>query len=320
MNSISLSKEEQGVVVFHLWKSLPYGLRMFLSFFLISVGFIIQYYGNLWMGLLFVFGGNLLLLVKGYDNRVKLGKYSAEGEWVKTDKEHLQDIVEINKKLKKWDQSPFDITNSGGIALFIFISLSLFIMYTIAISEYNYTLEFLAIDIAFLFFPHWFSGLKRITTTPLLMQKIAIYNKLMKQHEELLKDKKISFMIYVKGEDVKLPNDVKMKVDFNNQPESFMGMYAQISLNNVQGKLYPYFYVVLVAKKELDINNKYFNSINVSKPIIKEKSTENNMDIIIIRQYTTKTGGYFTKPKAINKIFSKGLEAAELIIRNETSV
>lgn len=320
MYSITLSKEEQGIVVFHIWKSLPYGLRMFLSFFLISIGFIIQYYGGLWVGLLFVFGGNLLLLVKGYDNRVKLGKYSAEGEWVKTDKEHLQDIVEMNKKLIKWDKSPFDITSGGGIGLFIFMAISISVMYLIAIDSYNYTLEYISLDIAFLFFPHWFSGLKRITTTPLLINKIAIYNKIMKENQELIKNKKLSFMIYVKGKEVKLPEDVKMKIDFNNQPEGFMGMYAQISLNNVQGRLYPYFYVVIVAKKELNILDKYYNSVNVSKPIIKEKSTENNMDIIIIRQFTTKTGGYFTKPKTVNKIFSTGLDIAEFIIKNETSV
>lgn len=313
MNTFSLSKEDQGVVVFHFWKSLPYKQRMFLSFFLIAVGLILQYNGTMYVGLMFILFGNLLSLVKGYDNRVKLGKYSAVGEWVKTDKEHLDQIVEMNKKLKKVNSSPFDIT-ARGIALIIPLSIALIVLFILATENNNYYLKLIAIDTAVLYFPHWFTGLKRMTSTPLLLVKIAIYNKVLREFDDKLQNKKLSFMIYVKGQEDKLPSDVKMKIDFENQPEDFLGLYAQISLNNVEGKYYPYFYMVLVAKETMELSSKYFNLIQVSNTLIKEKSKENNMDIIVIRQHTTKTSGYHTKIKTINKIFEKGLNAAELII------
>ncbi|MCF6241441.1 MAG: hypothetical protein L3J74_08875 [Bacteroidales bacterium] len=317
MAIVSLSKENKSIIVFHIWKSLPYNLRMLLSFFLIATGFLIQYYGAIFLGLMFIGGGNLLILVKGYDNRIKLGKYTAAGEWVKTDKEHLDQIVEMNKKLQKWDRSPFDISNTAGRALFFSLGISAFIILMIAVEYGNIYLQIFIFDASVLFIPHWFTGLKRVTTTPLLLRKIGIYNKILKDSKEELDDKKVSFMIYVKGENDKLPNDVKMKIEFNQQPEAFLGLYAQISLNNVQGKYYPYFYMVLVAKEEMNMSDKYFNQIKVSKPIIKEKSKENNMDIIVIRQYTTKTSGYHTTTKRVNKIFRTGLDTAEFILNSE---
>lgn len=317
MSNLLLSEEDKGVIVFHVWKSLPYNLRLLLAFFLIVVGFLIQYYGSLLPGLFFLVGGNSLLLVKGYDNRIKLGKLKLSGEWVKTDRQHIEQIIELNKKMRFWDRSAFDVTNASGRALFIFFLSVLFIFWLLAYGTDNYYMQFLAVDAAFLFIPHWLSGLKRITTLPFLMLKIGIYKKLLKDNEEIVKDLDINFMVYVKGEDAKLPTDIKMKVDFKNAPEDFMGMYAQISLNNVQGRYYPYFYVVLVAKNSLQMTNKYFNRINVSRSIIKEKSNENNLDIIIIRQHTTKTSGYHTPRKVVNKIFLKGLAVAEIILNGE---
>ena len=312
-----LTEDEQGIVVFHIWKSLPYKTRMFLSYFLIIIGIIIQIYGALGIGLIFIIGGNSLLLVKGYDNRIKLGKFSASGEWIKSDKEHLHQIIEMNKKLSKWDRSIMDISNPLGTISFIFIVLFFGILYLYALADWNYSLELISIDALVLLLPHWFSGMKRISTTPLLLRKIAIFNKILKEFDTALSDKKINFMIYVKGKDKKLPQDVKMKIDFPQQAEEFMGLYAQISLNNVQGNYYPYFYVVLVAKPELKILDKYYDKINIKRPLIKEKTKQDNLEIIIIRQFTTKTGGYHTKTKTIGQIFSKGIKAAQYIIDKE---
>ena len=316
MGSVSLSKENNSIIVFHVWKSLPYKLRMMISFFLIVVGLIIQYYGSLYLGLLFVLGGNMLTLVKGYDNRIKLGMYSATGEWVKTDKEHLDQIVEMNKKVNKLKSSFLDISSKGAF-LFIVLVFVLVVLISIAFDQNNYYLKMMVFNTAILFLPHWFTGLNQFTDTPYLVRKILIYKKVLKEYDTDLQNKKVSFMIFVKGKDDKLPSDVKMKIDFENQTDNFLGLYAQIAANSIQGKFYPYFYMVMVAKEQMKMTDKYFNQLEVSKPIIKEKSKENNLDIIIIRQHTTKTSGYYTTPKRVNKIFTTGLAAAEFILNNE---
>ncbi len=96
-----------------------------------------------------------------------------------------------------------------------------------------------------------------------------------------------------------------------------MGLYAQIALNNVQGTDYPYFYVVLVAKDGSNLLSPYFNKLAIPDGIIKEMKKENDVEIIVIRQETTKNSGYYTNAKAIARIFDTGIIAARKIIGGE---
>jgi hypothetical protein len=199
MSTLLLSKQEQGVVIFHVWKSLTYQVRMLLSIFLIIVGFALQYFNLSAMpGIFFVFAGNLLLLVKGYDNRIKLATFKPESEWVKTDKEQLENIIEINKKARKWDISAFDITSGRGVLFFI---LSIIILFFILASDLfsNEQLSLILVaNIAVLLYPHWFTGVKRITTTPMLVNKIRLFQNVLKNFEQSLADDKIDYLILIK--------------------------------------------------------------------------------------------------------------------------
>jgi hypothetical protein len=310
MSTILLSKDEQGVVIFHVWKSLAYQVRLALSLFLITIGFVIQYYSlSIIPGILFVFAGNLLLLVKGYDSRIKLGTYKPDAEWVKTDKEQLARIIELNNKAKKWDISAFDITSGLGVLFFILSLGALLIIYNSEIFTSDSIASIVAFNIAVLLYPHWFTGVRRITTTPKLVNKIQLFQNLLKAIEKSIPTETIEYLIYVKGKDTKFPDDVKLKLMFKDQPKDFLGMYAQVSLNNVQGKDYPYFYVVLVAKDGFGMLDKYYNSVITGANIIKEKSTESGVEIIVIRQYTTKTSGYHTNFQAMQNIIFDGLRS-----------
>ena len=76
MSTNILNKSNQDVVVFHFWKSLSYYPRLALSLGLILTGFILQFYMlNLIPGIFVIFVGNIFLLVKGYHNKVKVGKF-----------------------------------------------------------------------------------------------------------------------------------------------------------------------------------------------------------------------------------------------------
>ncbi|MDD8044281.1 MAG: hypothetical protein PHC78_11015, partial [Verrucomicrobiota bacterium] len=57
------NKEERGIVVFLLWKGLAYQKRLVLALGLIILGLLLQAITwNLWLGLPFILGGNLLLV------------------------------------------------------------------------------------------------------------------------------------------------------------------------------------------------------------------------------------------------------------------
>ena len=100
-----LSSDQQAVVVFLLWKTLGYWKRMFLGVGCILGGLFLQYYyyhhdhyyylywfeyWQSWLSLLLLFVGNLFLMVRGFDNRIRFGKYSPEAEW--------ENVIDVNLK------------------------------------------------------------------------------------------------------------------------------------------------------------------------------------------------------------------------------
>jgi hypothetical protein len=322
MRSLLLSKDEQGLVIFHIWKSLSYGSRIILAIMAILFGGFLQYYAYINslineflfpVGVLVLFFGNLLLLVKGYNNKIKLDKYSAEKEWVTVDEEQLERILKINRKTKAWDVSSLDITNVLGVFMFILV-VGIFLL--VGVSDLfvsHFARKIIIVNTIVLFVPHWFTGVRRITTTPKLVSKINLFKYLMSGYKQILKDHIINYLVYVEGENEMLPKDVKMKIKFKDQPENFLGLYAQISLNNVNDRDYPYFYVVLVANVQSDILEKVFDKIDTPLKVIKEYKTEGDIELIVIRQKTTKTSGYHTKPKAMVQIFDAGLKSYKLL-------
>lgn len=123
----------------------------------------------------------------------------------------------------------------------------------------------------------------------------------------------------------RLPKDIKIKVDFDGQSEDFLGFYGQISLNNVQGIQYPYFYVVLVARKNYGLENykdmvhrKNLNKglfsklLDQNQDFICEYSEQEDVEVLVIRQYTTKTSGYHTDSSMVKELFESGIEVAEM--------
>ncbi len=316
MSNLLLSKSEQGIVVFHVWKSLKYKSRLSLSILLILAGFITQYYMlNILPGIILVLAGNILLLVKGYDNRIKLDSFKPDAEWVKTDASQFTEIELMNKKIKRWDKSALELSSTPGCLIFFGVIALLIIFIVISPFPRNIMLIICA-TIVVLIVPHWFTGIKQISTTPELLTKIKLFRKLLSYTQKELEQESINFLMLV-NEKNKFPTDVKMKINVKDQPEDFLGYYAQISMNNVQGTQYPYFYVVLVAKEKSKLLSKYFHSIEIPDNIVKEFETEGDIEIAVIRQKTTKNSGYHTNDKAVINIFETGLTAMRMVLNRK---
>ena len=98
MPLLNLSKEERGIVVFKVWQSLDYNIRISLSFGLILLGFIIQYFTEkAFPCVIILFIGNLFLLVSGYDNRINFKGYMPAAKWEKIDKNKLLEFERFEK-------------------------------------------------------------------------------------------------------------------------------------------------------------------------------------------------------------------------------
>jgi len=312
MKKLLLTSDEQNIIVFTFLTRLPYKLRLLTSAVLIVTGFVIQFIMYFeFPGILCVLAGNLLLLTKGYDNRVNLGKYRADSSWEKVSQDKFAELRELDRKMQKWDLDALDISNSLGLVFFVLIigSLGAAIWYGGIFN--NPAIRMLAINAGVLLLPHWVTGIRSILTRPELMMKMSLFESVLEKSGQALKEATVEyFMLLSEQKDTKLPKDVKVRISFNGQDKDFLGYYGQIVLNKVKGHSYPYFYVVLVAKKRFGLK-RYCDSFTPQNKQVKEYDRQKSVEVFIIRQKTTKTSGYHTSPGAAAALFAQGLRVAE---------
>lgn len=307
--AIFLSKSEQDVVVFHLFKSLNYRLRLLISLTLVLGGLAMQYLMyEIFPGVIIVFWGTLLLLVKGYDNRIKLGRFTPYAKWEKANSQRLDELEELHKRMKKWDRSTIDITSGWGF-VFFFVLLLTTIIFFVQGSFYLKSYAILASNIIALLLPFWVTGAKKILTRPTLLIKIRLIKQVIRAYAQYLQEHRVEYHILLKGKekgDQVLPEDVKFRVVLKDQKPELLGLYGQVTTNDVSGTKYPYFYVVIVVKEGFNIREKTKN-YQPPKGIIKEYTKQKDVEVLIIRQHTTKTSGYHTKPRVVSAIFAEGM-------------
>ena len=315
MSVLTLSKEEQTIVVFHLMKSLVYSKRLQLSFGLIFVGCLIQWamFGLL-PGIILVFAGNLFLLVEGYDNRVNFGSFLADSDWEKVTVDKLQELKDFDGKMKDWDTSLLDISNTLGTLVSFVILIGAGGTFLLGMVSGSDLMILFSANIAVLLLPHWLTGSRQIQRIPNVLLKIDVVRKLLRQVKDIISDHTVEyFMLLRETGKAKLPKDIKFRLKLKNQPPDFLGFYGQIVLNIVKGNAYPYFYVVLVAKKGFGLkaaSDEELETTFFGPKYHTEFKTQGDVEVFVIRQTTTKTSGYHTSKQAMRTIFYEGLTTA----------
>jgi hypothetical protein len=321
MAGLLLSSEERGIVTFWVWNTLAYPVRLLASLGCIAAGFGLQSlialssdFPNLLLtvlpGAVLIFIGNLFLLVRGYDNRIKLGKFSADAGWEQVVDEKLSEVEELMTRMRRWDRSFLDVSNTRGkLPFFILLGGTVFASFY-AVDQGDVLVLLLAVDVGVLLLPHWITGLRSIMTQPNLLLKTKLIRKLLEDIGGLIAQHQIEFFMLLKGQDTKLPDDVKFRIKIQGQHPDFLGFYGQVVTNSVSSKTYPYFYVVLVAKQGFGLNHS-FERYAPSRGIVKEYKEEGDVEVFVIRQHTNRTSGYHTKYKTVRRIFLEGLEVAE---------
>jgi hypothetical protein len=312
MTHVLPGSNKQGIVVFKVCKSLHYNTRLLISFGLIIVGFILQYgLYTILPGIVFIFLGNLFLLPSGYTNRVNLGQFDPETDWERVDKHKLDELLDLDRKIRRWDLSTIDISNTLGGIIFLILLVTGGIIGTTAFETHNKTLQILTLDAAVLLLPYWVTGLRSIFTVPKLTMKIKLVNTLLAKVTTQLSAHRVNYYLLLKGKEKKIPQDIKFKVDIANQHRDFLGFYGQITINSINSSVFPYFYVVLVAKKNFGLHSLY-QSYSPHKNYVKEFKNQKDVEVLVVRQNTDVVrNGYWTKDKQVQAIFLEGLALAE---------
>jgi len=295
-------------VVFWLWRDMAYSRRMLIAFGLITLGFLLQWYsGEIFSGVIPLIAGNALLLVRGYDNRVEFAGFNPSSQWQKVERDRLLELKDFDRKIRRWDRSFIDITNGLGLTTFLLLCLALFGLYAVFDTHSSYTdLKVIPVDMAILFLPHWFTGTRRILRLPGMLVKAEVLEKVLDEVKPEARGLRTEVLMLLKGE-ARLPEDIKVKIEPPDAPEEFLGLYGQVVINNVQGKSYPYFYVVLVARPGLGL--KHFRArVRPPENLVAEYRRQGGVEVLVLRQQTTRRSGYHTSEETARLLLSFGLE------------
>ncbi|WP_045222524.1 hypothetical protein [Desulfonatronum thioautotrophicum] len=319
---VALSLEERGIVVFHLWPFMAYGRRLALSFALIIAGLVIQALtGSFVTGVLPLLAGSVLLCVQGYHNRVESGRFSPDSDWESVDIQRLHELQELDRKMLRWNRSAMDVTNTLGlITLGVIAAPTAYAI--VHYLEYGFApfppeVRLLLFNALILLGPHWITGTRRILRLPKMMVKVEALEAIISSARQEINEDQVTVMMLLRGE-AKIPEDVKLRIQIPDAPETFLGMYVQVVTNDVKGTSYPYAYVVLVARPGFGLETST-RDITLPMGVIKEFKVENNVEVLVIRQHTTKTSGYHTKATDAARIFSAGLAMAKSAVRSSRS-
>jgi hypothetical protein len=290
---------------------IPLLLRIVVSFFLVSLAFYLQWLGETGaIGLGFFL--MLLFVLFNWVRKVDVKKefYSRQREWKPTSR---AEFIEAYRKIKK--TARFVNTSASGIVYVVVIVVLSFILIPLLEEFYrdlSREIIFLAVDLFLIGFVVFSSGNRTIWNPPGLKMKLewllfadALVNKnwpggLVVEPQFYVEEK----------QDQYVPLDAKLMVNVKGKPPpGLLGLQYSLSLNSVQNKKYPYFYGVVVARREFGLKQK-FAGIDGSHTaaalrhslLMQFKQQKDGIDIIVIRQDTDIAKGYYTPKKAIQQL------------------
>jgi hypothetical protein len=290
---------------------IPLLLRIVVSFILVSLAFYLQWTGEtvaiglgFFLMLLFV----LFNWVRKVD--VKKGFYSRQREWKPTSR---AEFIEAYRKIKK--TARFVNTSASGIVYVVVMVVLSFILIPVLADLYrslSQEIIFLAVDLFLIGFVVFSSGNRAIWNPPGLKMKLewllfaeALVNKnwagsLVVEPQFYVEEKQEQYV----------PLDAKLMVNLKGEPRpGLLGLQYSLSLNAVQNRKYPYFYGVVVARREFALKQK-FAAIDGSHKaaalryslLMQFKHQKDDIDIVVIRQDTDIAKGYYTPKKAIQRL------------------
>ncbi len=296
-----LTPAERGVVVFHLWPALPYAVRLAASLTLIGAGLAMQALsGRFLPGAALLLAATLLMCVRGYSNLVEAGCFSPSAHWDKADAGMLRELIELDRRILHWNRSCMDVTNGSGL-----FSMLLLVGPAVVLAIYRmqngrrfmpWELEFLLFDAVVLLLPHWFTGLRRILRLPKLMVKAEALDHVLGHAEWIDEAPEVSLLMLGQKEARKLPSDLKLQIRPAEAPDELHGLYVQVVINEVAGESYAYVYAVLVARQGFGLHARK-EPFEQPENMDREHKTQDGVEIVVIRQRTTRYSGYHTSKR-----------------------
>ena len=318
-------RERRHLLQFYFQPSMGYRTRLGLAAALISIGLAVQllWFNDsvVWLlivSLPFLLVANFCLLVRGYDLRPSHRLHG--GTWEKTTRDRFRNACRLEDQVKCWDEAFVDLTCGSGAMFLVLMAIAIAIVWLVLKSQPStrFWAPVFAADAAVLLVPHWITGTRRGWRPTELIQQVRSLETALKTIEAFQDPPcQIQPMFQLAGSGKnRTPVAARVFIRFPDGPEDLLGVQFQVSLNDVQGTKYPYLYAVIVAKEPFRLLEGHLRNVAATaKPLTVEPSREEGVEVIVIRQRTTKTSGYHTDASAVRQIAQATWKSVAQILR-----
>ena len=326
--SVLPPQQKDGEIKFVVGTSLPYRVRMTFVPLLLVSGVALQVFVNFWPGFALLFGGLLLGMNNGYDAAPKT---SGKEEWSKVTPDEYAKVRTKAGQLKEWDEDIFDGTSVSGLVGMALTAVSCFVAYLVADGYWHFpegSWLYFGADAALVIFSLWFIGTRSYLLKDQLIIKIELLEQIMKALKSPSDVQVQPMMSLLKTEGGRTePEDARLMVKLVGAPEDLLGVQVQISINSVQGKDYPYLYCVVLAKAGSGLLDGWENYAKQPERsvfsglvsaiiggggggVTYEPDRSGEVELIVVRQTTTRQSGYHTPVPAAQQIVQSALDLA----------
>jgi len=297
--------------------AMPMGRRFAIGAALFAAGFLLQFLLSWIAGAGFLVAAGILFFAKGDSN--KPAASGAEGKWEEVTEVEYTRVVDLAGSSKAWGVSFLDLNSGRGVLTLAALGFGT-LLTGLLIGEVggspmgafpwgragsNLLLAFL-FDMALLVLPLWLSGNETRFWPDDLVIKIRALDAIVRRMQEYPVDgwrlrRLLECRPCGKGA---IPGDARLHLVPEGGPEDFLGIQIQVSINNVQGTKYPYLYAVVLAKQGFGL---FQAEPPVSKKDVFEHERSDEVDVVVVRQFTSKTSGYHTKAADQVRVFEMAL-------------
>ncbi|MHC4816433.1 MAG: hypothetical protein ACYTF8_00035 [Planctomycetota bacterium] len=307
------AEAQEPTLQFSLLKGVSYRRRLLVVTILAAVGLLLQVlFLSFWAGVPFLLAAVICSWVVGFDNRLDKRRLRHDVAWETAPFDRVETILRLDRAGRRWDFSLLDISNLTGCGIFLAALTGAALLAILAAAEAGLSAAMIVGgDLVLLILAQWFSGMRAGHRQADLVIKAEHDLAVMRtMRAEVEKEGELRVQLRMGGKtDDRAPTDLKLSIHYPEAPAHFLGVQAQIVLNRVQGRPYPYFYAVVLAREGHGL---FAAAKRVQLPggVIREKKSQGDVEVSIIRQQTTKTSGYHTKPDVSCRILRTALEIA----------
>ena len=311
------TRDDLAKIHFKVFPHLAYVPRMLLAAAAVGLGLVIQLQRPtiaLIVGAAFVFFGILLTLVDAKTNAPR--GLRGEPVWERVTPEQYARIRALVAGGKRWARRDlFGAGNLLGQVIFVGLAaclVALFLYLRTTPAKGRLAAVFAWDGGMFLVLTYFVGARKAWKPEDLLVKIDVLQTVLDGQAARPIARLKFQPMleIHKNQRSQQLPRDARLLVTIDKAPEALIGFQVQCSINRVGAAAYPYVYAVIIARKAFDLNRRLAGVAVGAKDLLTFEEADEEVDVAVLRQKTTKTSGYHTRPADQQRIFRQAAQLA----------